>query len=434
MPTTVLVFMTLAGVAIVADFGLTVVAASTLPPGSPWDASISRFAPMVIWLAGLVFVFRGAGWARYVLAALLCFEVITMVGVLVYPDDYIDYRQIMVLTPLRLTAIAFLFTPSARRWFGQADPEEVAHVGVTPIEPHGATPVTSSLAMRETNDATDGPAFWGLLWVLPLFAVEWWFIPEVPSEAGRACLWTLAGVLTYVAYVRLHERRSPYELAGGRSALAQGGLGILVGLAIPASVVTFYLLMRLTWLTGLTDWHTFSLTLGAVALWAAIAVFEEFVFRGVVLRYLELGLGSWPALVLSALLFAAYHSLVQYQSGPLFADRLLIGLMLGAGYLMTRRLWLSIGMHGALNVGISLAFGTSTTITLLHLVPQGDPFLTSGGGAWVPPLAAYGFFALVLVLAAWRSGKMVGIGKAWILQKGGSCAAADEAAAQAGPR
>ena len=254
--------------------------------------------------------------------------------------------------------------------------------------------------------------------MLPLFALEWWFIPEVHNEWAQALLWVLAGMVTYIGYVRWQERRRTHELSGGSLALGQAAVGVLFGLAFPASIVTFYLVSGLALFMGVKTWHTFSLTLGAIAIAVAVPVFEELAFRGVILRYIELGLGSWPALALSAFLFAAYHSVGQYQTGSEFGSRLLVGLMLGAAYLITRRLWLSIGLHIGLNLGITAVFGTSATIPLLTFVQQGDPYLFTGEGAWIPYTSMLCLFALVFVLVAWRWGMTGGPSVAWALQQG----------------
>jgi uncharacterized protein len=268
------------------------------------------------------------------------------------------------------------------------------------------------------------PCFWGLLWVLPLFAAEWLFIPLLPSEGAAAAL-VLAALLAHVFFVHVHERRAVRELRGGLRALVQVALGALVGFVFPLALLTVYLSARLTVFTGFNLWDTFSLTLGALAFSAAIAVFEELVFRGVVLRYLELWLGSWPALALSALAFGAYHYLYGPQPPALLAERVLAGLLLGAAYLLTRRLWASIGLHCAVNVGLALAFGQSDVTALLRLVWESDSYWTSGGGAYLLRLTVVGLLACAAIVAAWRSGGMVTPRRAWTLQIGGPGADSD---------
>jgi CAAX protease family protein len=263
------------------------------------------------------------------------------------------------------------------------------------------------------------PSYRGLLWALPLFAAEWLFVPLLPSEGAAAAALALAALLAYVVFVHLHERRDVRELRGGLPAVTQAALGAGLGLVVPLGLLAFYLGAQLTSIAGLYGWPSFSLTLGAVGFAAAIAVFEELLFRGLVLRYLELRLGSWPALALSAVLFGAYHYIGSPQTPLMFAERVLAGLLFGAAYLLTRRLWASIGLHCGLNVGLALVFGGSDVIALLRLIPEGDPYWTTGGGAPLLRLALVGLLACVALVAAQRSGRMVSSRQAWALQSDG---------------
>ena len=388
MPTAVRVALVLAGFTLAVDLLLLLVGSPVVP--SRTEDFLFWAVLQLLWVAGLILVAGRVKGAQYVLAGLAAYEVLMLI--VAFAMHYSADLQLGALTPLRVTALAFLFTPSARRWIARREPT--------------------------AEDVEDGPAYWGLLWVLPLFALEWWFIPEVHNEWAQALLWGAAGMVTYIGYVRWQERRRPFELCGGSHALGQAAAGVLLGLTFPASIVAFYLMSGLALFIGVKTWHTFSLTLGAIAVSVAIPVFEELAFRGVILRYIELGLGSWPALALSAFLFAGYHSVGQYQTGFEFGSRLLVGLMLGAAYLITRRLWLSIGVHIGLNLGITAVFGTSDTIPLLTFVQQGDPYLLTGEGAWIPYTSMLALFALVFVLVAWRWGKTGGPRVAWSLQQG----------------
>jgi uncharacterized protein len=387
LPSAVRVALVIAGSTILVDL-LLLFAGEAEMSSDGWNLPLYWGAPLLLWFGLLILIARGTAWAPWAAAVLAGIEVVILIGEFTVSPFFSDHN-FGILTPMRVTAVAFLFAPSARAWFNRRD-----------LEP------------------ADGPPFWGLLWVLPVFAAEWLLIPTESHALLTAALWASAGVLTYAIYVRRQERRAVYELSGGRRAAGQAGLGFLCGLAVPASIIAFYLMSGLLLLMGVKSWHLFSLTLGVVVLAMAGAVFEELVFRGIVLRYIELGLGSWPALVLSALLFAAYHSIADYQTGLMFVSRLLFGLMAGAGYLLTRRLWLPIGMHVAVNLGVASLFGSSGTIPFVNLVQQGDPYLVSGAGSWIPSLVIRVLFALALMAAAWRWGRMGGPSDAWALQQG----------------
>jgi hypothetical protein len=78
--------------------------------------------------------------------------------------------------------------------------------------------------------------------------------------------------------------------------------------------------------------------------------FEELIFRAIVLRLLMRAFGIWPSLALSAALFGALH-LANPNATPVAAIAIAVeaGLMLASFYLLTGRLWVSIGVHAAWN-------------------------------------------------------------------------------------
>jgi hypothetical protein len=75
-------------------------------------------------------------------------------------------------------------------------------------------------------------------------------------------------------------------------------------------------------------------------------VIEEIMFRGVIFRIAESSLGTWFALLISAALFGLVH-LGNPRATVLGAVSIIFeaGIMLAGAYLLTRRLWLPIGIH-----------------------------------------------------------------------------------------
>jgi membrane protease YdiL (CAAX protease family) len=79
-------------------------------------------------------------------------------------------------------------------------------------------------------------------------------------------------------------------------------------------------------------------------------VIEELLFRGILFRWLEEFGGSWFALAATSALFGAAH-IVNPNASALssFAIALEAGLLLGGAYMLTRSLWMPIGLHAAWN-------------------------------------------------------------------------------------
>ena len=151
----------------------------------------------------------------------------------------------------------------------------------------------------------------------------------------------------YLALQRLVERRGNLEFAPG-GALAELGRGLAGGFAL------FSVVALLVWLGG--GMQVDGLRGGIGDLWAMLSLalisslFEELVFRGIVFRHLETLLGSWAALALTSAFFGASH--LGNPGATLFAAfavAMEAGLLLGAAYMLTRRLWLAIGLHAAWN-------------------------------------------------------------------------------------
>ena len=69
---------------------------------------------------------------------------------------------------------------------------------------------------------------------------------------------------------------------------------------------------------------------------------EEVVFRGVLFRIVEESLGTWIALALTSLLFGFAHiSNPNATASAHSAIAMEAGVLLGAAYVLTRRLWLA---------------------------------------------------------------------------------------------
>ena len=137
--------------------------------------------------------------------------------------------------------------------------------------------------------------------------------------------------------------------------------------------------------------------------------------RGVVFRILQQSLGSWLALALSAAIFGALH-LLNAGTTLLNAGAVMLeaGMLLAAAYMLTRRLWLCMGIHFAWNFtqgGIfSAAVSGGATQGLLQAKLVGAEWLT--GGAFGVEASAVALVvctstAVLLLIAARRKGNVL---------------------------
>lgn len=221
-------------------------------------------------------------------------------------------------------------------------------------------------------------------------------------------------VLVWKAWRRWAEGGGDHEFTfpgAGREL----GAGLFIGFAL------FCLMTGIVWLLGgieFTGLRKFADT--QFWDWAGVAllsgVFEETAFRGVVLRQLERLTGTWWALALTSILFGAVH-LINPDATWVGAISLMVeaGILLGAAYLLTRRLWFAIGIHAAWNFTQAWVFsipvsGTGQPIGLLVTERHGPEWLTGGVfglEASMPAVVVATLAGLLLLWRAYRKGGFV---------------------------
>jgi hypothetical protein len=238
--------------------------------------------------------------------------------------------------------------------------------------------------------------------------------PTDPASGLRSLILVLVLIAltwaAYAGYVRLIERRPVTEL-GLKGAPLELGLGALIGIGL------LTLTIALVWLLGgydLGDGSPWPVLLPALALALSSGFTEEVLLRGIIFRIVEEVIGTWLALLLTALLFGFLHL---GNPGATAVSALAItleaGVLLGAAYVLTRRLWLAIGLHAGWNFAQGGLFGVPVSgnpvAGLLSARPVGPDELT--GGAFGVEASIVAVFiclpaGLVLLALAWRRGQL----------------------------
>lgn len=119
-----------------------------------------------------------------------------------------------------------------------------------------------------------------------------------------------------------------------------------------------------------------------IGIYAIVAIIEEALFRGYMLRNLMNSLNRFIALFISAAFFAVLH--VSNPDASMLSTLIifLAGIMLGLSYVFTRNLWFPIGLHFGWNLCQSL-FGFNVSgqdaYSLVILENVGDTALNGGG-------------------------------------------------------
>ena len=88
----------------------------------------------------------------------------------------------------------------------------------------------------------------------------------------------------------------------------------------------------------------------AILVYAIVAVVEEVLFRGYILRNLMISFNKYIALVVSSLLFALLHVANPNIDFFSFFNLFLAGILLGISYTFTKNLWFPIALHFSWNL------------------------------------------------------------------------------------
>lgn len=284
---------------------------------------------------------------------------------------------------------------------------------------------------RDLGDATEGPRpLWlrtlqfplmrivvlaPVLFVLMGISNGFWggqFADRPLLAIGSAVVMAVLAIVVYAAFVRVIERRPVTELARRPLARELGG-GLLGGAGLYTLCVLILMVLGVYRVDGI---NPFVLILPSIAMAISSSVFEELLHRGVIFRNVEELAGSWIALLLSALIFGLRH--LGNPEGTLIgalAITVEAGLLLAALFILTRRLWLSIGFHmgwnfvqsGIYSGSVSGAFEQSG---LFKATLEGPEFLTGGSFGMEGSVVAFSLctaMGLVVLYRAARGGHLV---------------------------
>ncbi|HQV04002.1 MULTISPECIES: type II CAAX endopeptidase family protein [unclassified Novosphingobium] len=238
------------------------------------------------------------------------------------------------------------------------------------------------------------------------------FARNTPEKSFGAVLMAVAVVLGYKAYKRWIERAEDTELPLS-GAMPELAAGIAIG------TVLFSLMTGIVALMGGIEFLGLR---GAGQIWTMLAIavvsgtMEEVLFRGIVLRHMETLIGTWGSLAFTSALFGALH--ITNPDATWFSSlaiALEAGILLGAAYLLTRRLWLAIGIHAAWNFTQGWIFsvpvsGGEAPLGLLITRRIGPDWLTGGDfglEASVVAMVVATLAGLALLAFAVRRGQVV---------------------------
>lgn len=222
----------------------------------------------------------------------------------------------------------------------------------------------------------------------------------------------IVGAAIYIGFVRHVERRPVSELAAA-PLLKELGTGLLIGSALYAGCVGILMLLGIYRING---FNPVSTMVPEIAAALGSGFFEEMVFRAVLFRIVEEWLGSWVSLLVSSFIFGFLH-LINPEATIIGAIFITVeaGILLAAAYMVTRRLWMSIGFHMSWNYTQSAVFsgivsGNAPAPGLIRPIIDGPELLTGGQFGIEASLTAFGLCTatgIILLVMAIRRGLIV---------------------------
>lgn len=218
--------------------------------------------------------------------------------------------------------------------------------------------------------------------VIPLVASLWFLFQEGPWDASRpsvesqiwsqaAALWVSVLAMWLICFLfkptALQSVSASEEKENKKGMFYQFGFGAMTWLICYPLVFTLNQALALILnyffhleeseqvavkLLKLSYSNPFSMVLYFVGVVLAVPILEEFLFRGILQRWLSVEVGPWKGIVLASLIFTAMHYAGEQGVSNLVLLPCLFILSCFLGYLYERQrsLWAPIGLHATFNL------------------------------------------------------------------------------------
>lgn len=209
----------------------------------------------------------------------------------------------------------------------------------------------------------------------------------------------LMSVLSYRWFVRRTESGRPLTELALPGAAREAGIGVALGAGLGLGVAGLLAVAGAFHITGSNDW---GIMLRILPEQVMVAVFEELIFRAVLFRLIEQRWGTRVALVSSFILFALAHLPNEGVSMLGVIVTGVAGVTHSAAYLMTRRLWLPIGLH----FGWNYLFDGVFAVPVSGHAARGWLQVSMPGPDWLSG-GAYGVEASAATLLIWAAAALL---------------------------
>lgn len=188
-----------------------------------------------------------------------------------------------------------------------------------------------------------------------------------------------AGILTYIFFFKKYEKRAVTEFSI-KGLFKNIGIGISIGFILQSLII---LVMYLNGNYSVINVNPVSFIIIPLITMFTVAIIEEILVRGIILRIMEEKLGSYISLAVSSLIFGILHLANPHTTLLSSLCITAAGFLLGAAFIYSRNLWFPIALHFAWNFTQSGIYGAITsgneqTGSLLAAKIQGPEIMTGG--------------------------------------------------------
>ncbi len=229
----------------------------------------------------------------------------------------------------------------------------------------------------------------GIIVVVGIYGMSQNFLSEllklssISKELNNLIVGIISAILAIISYIflyRFYEKRKITEFSK-KGIVKNLTTGILLGVILQSLTI---LVIYLKGGYSVLSINPIIFIIPPLTMAFTSAIFEEILFRGIIFRMTEEKLGSYIALIISALIFGALH-LANPNSSLSAGIGLAIqaGLLLAAAYIYSRNLWFPIALHFAWNFTQSAIFGANVSgnaisKTLITSKIEGAEWFTGG--------------------------------------------------------
>lgn len=226
----------------------------------------------------------------------------------------------------------------------------------------------------------------------------WRLMPVLLTGVNPLVVATLstfaAGALANGLLVRMYERSqlSAFGMAWSGSSGRELLTGIAAGAGAAFTIFLFGLVTRMASLVHAPAASSWPLDLAFILVLLAFgAVGEELLFRGYAFQLMVRTMGEWASVLPVAVIFGVAHMGNQGVTLLAIFNTILWGVLLGYAFLLTRALWLPIGLHFGWNASMPLL---GVNLSGFTMGVPGYALRWSAGDLWSG--GAYGFEGSVL--------------------------------------